>query len=99
MEDAAEDASKSKASTTIGKLLAEFIAPVRAAHHAELSGLLQEISRRVCADGDMRFSAAFVTIEDQISAKIDDLFPGVSAKLHFPVPELEPSQGRHASPA
>jgi len=88
MEDAAEDSSKAKASTTIGKLLAEFIAPVRAAHHTELSGLLQEISRRVCADGDMRF-AEFVTIEDQINAKIDDLFPGISAKLHFPVPELE----------
>ena len=47
MEDAAEDSSKAKTSTTIGKLLAEFIAPVRAAHHAELSGLLLEISRRV----------------------------------------------------
>lgn len=88
MEDAAEDASKAKASTTIGKLLAEFIAPVRAAHHAELSGFLQEISRRICADGDMRFTE-LVTIEDQITVKINDLFPGIGAKLHFPVPELE----------
>lgn len=88
MEDAAEDASKAKTTTTIGKLLAEFIAPVRAAHDAELSGLLREVSRRVCVDGDIRF-AEFVTIEDQISTKIHDLFPGISAKLHFQVPELE----------
>lgn len=88
MEDAAEDSAKSKTTTTIGKLLAEFIAPVRTAHHAELSGFLQEISRRVSADGDMRF-AELVTIENQITVKISDLFPGIGAKLHFPVPELE----------
>lgn len=88
MEDAAEDAAKSKTTTTIGKLLAEFIAPVRAAHSTELSGFLQEVSRRVSADGDMRF-AELVTIENQITAKINDLFPGIGAKLHFPVPELE----------
>lgn len=88
MEDAAEDAAKSKTTTTIGKLLAEFIAPVRAAHSAELSGFLQEISRRVSSDGDLRF-AELVTIEDQITVKINDLFPGIGAKLHFPVPELE----------
>ena len=88
MENATEDASKAKTTTTIGKLLAEFIAPVRAAHYAELSGFLQEITRRVSADGDMRF-AELVIIEDQITTKINDLFPGIGAKLHFPVPELE----------
>ncbi|MEX8493029.1 ATP-dependent endonuclease [Sphaerotilus sp.] len=88
MEDAAEDASKAKTSTTIGKLLAEFIAPVRAAHHAELSGFLRDITRRVSSEGDMRF-AELVSIEDQITSKINDLFPGIGAKLHFPVPELE----------
>ncbi len=88
MEDAAEDASKAKTSTTIGKLLAEFIAPVRAAHHAELSYFLQEITRRVASNGDVRF-AQLVSIEDQITSKINDLFPGIGAKLHFPVPELE----------
>lgn len=88
MEDAAEDAAKSKTTTTIGKLLAEFIAPVRAAHHAELSGFLHDISRRVSSDGDMRF-AELLTIDNQITTKINDLFPGIAAKLHFPVPELE----------
>lgn len=88
MEDAAEDAAKSRTTTTIGKLLAEFIAPVRAAHQAELSGFLQEISRRVSADGDMRF-AELVAIERQITVKINDLFPGIGAKLHFPVPAIE----------
>ncbi|OYY73498.1 MAG: OLD family endonuclease [Gammaproteobacteria bacterium 28-57-27] len=88
MEDAAEDAAKAKTSTTIGKLLAEFIAPVRAAHQAELSGLLYEVERRLSADGDNRF-AELVTIENAISNKINDLFPGIGARLHFPVPGID----------
>lgn len=88
MENAAEDASKAKTTTTIGKLLAEFIAPVRAAHHAELSAFLSEVSRRVSSDGDIRFTE-LLTIETQITTKIHDLFPGISARLHFPVPDLE----------
>lgn len=87
MEDAAEDATKAKTSTTIGKLLAEFIAPVRAAHQAELDCLLYEVERRLSADGDSRF-AELVTIENAISDKINDLFPGIGARLHFPVPEM-----------
>lgn len=88
MEDAAEDATKAKTSTTIGKLLAEFIAPVRAAHQAELTGLLYEVERRLSADGDSRFTE-LVTIEDAISDKINDLFPGIGARLHFPVPGMD----------
>lgn len=88
MEDAAEDVAKAKTTTTIGKLLAEFIAPVRAAHETELVGFLDEIERRLSADGDSRF-AELVTIEDAITEKIDDLFPGIGARLHFPVPRMD----------
>ncbi len=88
MEDAADDASKSRSTTTIGKLLGEFIAPVKAAHQTELAAFLLEISRRVSADGDRRF-AELLKIDDEISHKIDELFPGIGAKLHFPVPAFE----------
>lgn len=56
MENAAEDASKAKTSTTIGKLLGEFLAPVKAAHETELNQHLDEVGRRISSDGDMRFS-------------------------------------------
>lgn len=88
MEDAAEDASKAKASTTIGKLLAEFVAPVRAAHEVQLSALLYEIERRLSADGDTRFTE-LSAIEEAISDKIGDLFPGIGARLHFPTPAID----------
>ncbi len=88
MEDAAEDSSKAKASTTIGKLLAEFVAPVRAAHQAELQDLLYELERRLSASGDTRFAELGV-IEAAISTKINDLFPGIGARLHFPTPAID----------
>lgn len=88
MEDAAEDSAKAKTSTTIGKLLAEFLTPVRAAHQTELDGILFEVERRLSATGDSRF-AELITIEDAISAKINDMFPGIGARLHFPVPGID----------
>lgn len=87
MEDAAEDSSKAKTSTTIGKLLAEFIEPVRTAHEAELDLHLDEVERRISADGDARLTELDI-IDASLSSKINDLFPGLSIKLHFPVPEL-----------
>jgi putative ATP-dependent endonuclease of the OLD family len=88
MEDAAEDVTKARASTTIGKLLAESIASVREAHQTELVSLLSEVEQRLSFDGDNRF-AELVALEDAISTKIDDLFPGIGARLHFPVPGMD----------
>lgn len=88
MENAAEDASKAKSTTTIGKLLAEFLEPVKAAHEVELAGHLGEVSRRISSDGDMRFGELAV-IDQNVNQKIDDLFPGMSLKLHFDTPTFD----------
>jgi predicted ATP-dependent endonuclease of OLD family len=88
MENAAEDASKAKSTTTIGKLLSEFLEPVKAAHGTELAGHLSEVSRRISSDGDMRFGELAV-IDQNVNQKIDDLFPGMSLKLHFDTPTFD----------
>ncbi len=88
MENAAEDSAKSKSTTTIGKLLAEFLTPVRVAHEAELAGHLDEVSRRISSDGDMRFGELAV-IDRTVNGKINDLFPGMSLKLHFDTPSFD----------
>ncbi len=88
MENAAEDSAKAKTSTTIGKLLAEFIAPVKAAHEADLSQHLNEVARRISCDGDSRFGE-LDTIDSKLNEKIDDLFPGMSVKLHFNTPVFD----------
>lgn len=88
MENAAEDASKAKTSTTIGKLLGEFLAPVKAAHETELNRHLDEVGRRISSDGDIRFSELSV-IDQNVNSKVNDLFPGMSVKLHFDTPTID----------
>lgn len=88
MEDAAEDSSKSKTTTTIGKLLAEFIEPVRQAHEAEINQHLGQVEQQLSANGTLRL-AEFNAIDESINQKINDLFPGVGVKLHFPTPTLD----------
>jgi predicted ATP-dependent endonuclease of OLD family len=88
MENAAEDASKAKTNTTIGKLLAEFLNPVKTAHKEELDKHLSEVQKRISADGDQRFSELSF-IDDSVNRKIDDLFPGMSIKLHFETPSFD----------
>jgi putative ATP-dependent endonuclease of OLD family len=88
MENSAEDASKSKASTTIGKLLAEFLSPLRTAHGEELSTHLREVERRVTAEGDLRLGE-LAGIDSSINTKISEMFPGLSVKLDFPVPTID----------
>lgn len=88
MENAAEDAAKAKNTTTIGKLLAEFLEPVRVAHEQELNNHLDEVSRRISSDGDLRFGE-LATIDGSVNGKIHDLFPGMSVKLHFHTPSFD----------
>lgn len=88
MENAAEDASKAKNTTTIGKLLAEFLEPVRMAHEADLNQHLSEVNRRISSDGDLRFNE-LTNIDSNVNAKINDLFPGMSVKLHFDTPTID----------
>lgn len=88
MENAAEDASKAKTSTTIGKLLGEFLVPVKTAHEADLNQHLNEVGRRISSEGDMRFSELSI-IDQNVNSKVNDLFPGMSVKLHFDTPKID----------
>lgn len=88
MENAAEDASKSKNTTTIGKLLAQFLEPVRQAHEQDLNTHLSEVSRRISSDGDLRFGE-LSNIVTNVNAKVTELFPGMSVKLHFETPTID----------
>ncbi len=88
MENAAEDAAKAKSSSTIGKLLAELSSAVRKTHATQVDRYLRAISRLMEADGSRRLSE-LDRIDESINEKIDDLFPGMSLKLHFDVPSFE----------
>lgn len=87
MEDAEEDSTKAKTSTTIGKLLAEFTDAIQQAHAEELNLHLREVSRRISSTGDVRIAELGV-IDEGINSKLQDIFPGMSVRLHFEVPDV-----------
>jgi len=88
MDDAAEDASKAKTNTTIGKLLAALLSGIRERHDADLQVHLDALTTRIAAKGGQRITE-LDDIDAAINTKIRDLFPGVSIRLDFPVPLIE----------
>lgn len=88
MENAAEDASKAKNTTTIGKLLANITEKIQAAHANQIKTHLDNISSLIASDGSTRLSQ-LSTIDQSLNSKIQDLFPDISVKLHFPTPTEE----------
>jgi energy-coupling factor transporter ATP-binding protein EcfA2 len=87
MEDAEEDVSKARTTTTIGKLLASMLAAIQDRHEADLSPHLAAIARMISAEGAARFNELGM-IDESINQKISDLFPGIRIRLDFPVPVL-----------
>lgn len=87
MENAEEDASKAKTTTTIGKLLSSMLMAIQERHEADLAPHLGAILRMLSAEGGERFDE-LGRIDESINHKIADLFPGMRIKLDFPVPAL-----------
>ncbi|MEZ5521857.1 MAG: AAA family ATPase [Dokdonella sp.] len=85
MENAEEDASKAKTTTTIGKLLASMLAAIQEQHEASLTPHLAAIVGKISAEGGERFEE-LGRIDESINRKISDLFPGIRIRLDFPVP-------------
>ncbi|MGR5500745.1 ATP-dependent nuclease [Vibrio sp. DNB22_10_4] len=88
MENAADDASNAKSTSTIGKLLKEIATQVNNQNTAAISRHLNAVSRRISADGDRR-SNEIQVLDKEISNKLDSFFPGIDVKLHFEVPDFD----------
>ncbi|WP_348728836.1 AAA family ATPase [Rheinheimera texasensis] len=88
MENAADDASKAKSTSTIGKLLKEISVSIQQAQTLRISRHLDAISRRIDADGSKRIQELNY-IDRQINNTLVNYFPGVNIKLHFEMPNLE----------
>jgi putative ATP-dependent endonuclease of OLD family len=88
MENSEEDVSKSKASTTIGKLLSEIIGPIESQYGALVQGALQGLKDLLDCEGQNR-APELVQFDNAVNQKIDNFFPDVTIKLHVPTPELK----------
>lgn len=88
MENSEEDVSKSKAGTTIGKLLGEIIEPIENQYGANIRDMLDGLKGLLDADGVDR-AVELTEFDSAVNEKIDIFFPDVNIKLHIPTPELK----------
>lgn len=88
MEDAAEDATKSKTGTTLGKLLAEFTTPLEQAHGATIQAVFDTVSQQLASDGAQRVEE-LQRFDREASQAVADFFPGINLHLDIPVPEIK----------
>lgn len=88
MEDAEEDVSKAKTTTTIGKLIAEVMQPIVQQHGVAIAQSLDVLKQKLDADGGNR-APELNQFDTEANKKLVDLFPGVSIKLHVPPPEIK----------
>lgn len=88
MEDAAEDATKSKTGTTLGKLLAEFTLPLEQAHGAQIQAVFDTVSQQLASDGKQR-AKELQRFDTEATQAVADFFPGINLHLDIPVPEVK----------
>lgn len=88
MDDATEDISKHKRSTTIGKLIGEILKPIERDREDEINEILDGLRERFEAGGDNR-NEELQAFDQEANQKIDDFFPGVEIKVHIPTPEID----------
>lgn len=88
MENAAEDASKSKNTTTIGKLIAEIMAPIETNHTTAITEALKSLKNKFEADGNDR-ATELTNFDTEATTKLQEYFPGISIKLHVPTPVIK----------
>lgn len=87
MENAEEDVSKSKNTTTIGKLLSQIISPIEEQYGSQVRETIRELEHLFDSDGEEKASE-LVDFDNEINEKINDFFPNIKIKTHIPSPEL-----------
>jgi len=93
MEDAAEDATKAKNTSTIGKLLAQFTGPAEASHGAELEQALAPLHDKLTATGTSR-AAELNRFDNEATEALRPFFPGIQLHLDIPVPSVQDLFGK-----
>lgn len=88
MEDAAEEATKAKNTSTIGKLLAQFTGPAEANHGAELEQALAPLHDTLTATGTAR-ATELNRFDNEATEALRPFFPGIQLHLDIPVPSVQ----------
>lgn len=88
MEDSEEDVSKSKTSTTIGKLLNKIMAPIEEQYGGELKKQLETLNHTIGYDGENR-AKELDEFDENVNNKLNEFFPDINIKIDIPTPKLK----------
>ncbi len=88
MSDAVEDSTKCKNTTTIGKILSAIVSEIKQEHEENFSKNISEIGKYLSHNGENRLES-LNKIDSGVNKKVNQFFPDVSVKLHFPTPTLD----------
>ncbi len=88
MSDAVEDSTKCKNTTTIGKILSAIVSEIKQEHEEKFSKNISEIGKYLSHNGENRLES-LNKIDSGVNKKVNQFFPDVSVKLHFPTPTLD----------
>ena len=88
MENAADDATKAKTTSTIGRLLGKLTESIQQQHAKRLTCHLELVREYLSSTGARRLPA-LDDIDKNVNTKIQDFFPGIGIKLHFESPTFE----------
>lgn len=88
MIDAAADAAKNTASSTIGKLLKLVTQDIQKTYSVRISQAMQPFKDLLSANGPSR-AKELTTLDDDTNKALAELFPGLEARVHVPEPTLD----------
>jgi len=87
MSDSVEDSTKAKTTTSIGKLLALISEEIMTEYHSNFERSLSSLRDLIEHDGSSRIPA-LSEIDTGINGILNQIFPDISVKLHFPTPNV-----------
>lgn len=87
MVDAPEDAAKNKATTTLGKLIAQLTRSIAEQHSARIETALQQLDALLSATGTSR-PQELRTFDNEATEMLQAFFPELSLVIDFPSPQL-----------
>lgn len=88
MADAASDVTKSSASSTIGRLVAEVIDEIKHEHQTTIDASLMGMRDLLDFDGGKR-PQALTDLDEAATNALATIFPDIRLRIHVPVPALE----------
>lgn len=88
MTDAQKDSTKNTSGTAISKLLELISLEVQKNYQQQFSTSLAAVSNLLSHDGEQRISA-LSDVDQGINNILNNFFPDISVKLHFPTPTID----------